>query len=55
VVWDNQAVAHAGPIDYSHFDLPRAVRRITVAGDLPEGPDGFRSRSLEGELFNVLG
>ena len=55
VVWDNQAVAHAGPIDYAHFDLPRVVRRITVAGDLPEGPDGFRSRPLEGELFNVIG
>ena len=55
VVWDNQAVAHAGPIDYAHFDLPRVVRRITVAGDLPEGPDGFRSQALEGELFNVLG
>jgi len=55
VVWDNQAVAHAGPIDYAHFDLPRVVRRITVAGDLPYGPDGFRSQALEGELFNVLG
>lgn len=55
VVWDNQAVAHAGPIDYAHFDLPRVVRRITVAGDLPEGPGGFRSQPLEGELFNVLG
>ena len=55
VVWDNQAVAHAGPIDYSHFDLARAVRRITVAGELPFGPDGFVSRPLEGELFNVLG
>lgn len=55
VVWDNQAVAHAGPIDYAHFDLPRAVRRITVAGELPVGPDGFRSRPIEGELFNVLG
>ena len=55
VVWDNQAVAHAGPIDYAHFDLPRAVRRITTAGDLPRGPDGFISRPLEGELFNVLG
>ncbi|MDB5449809.1 MAG: taurine dioxygenase [Phenylobacterium sp.] len=55
VVWDNQAVAHAGPIDYAHFDLPRVVRRITVAGDLPVGPDGFRSQALEGELFNVLG
>jgi hypothetical protein len=38
VVWDNQAVAHAGPIDYAQFDLPRAVRRITVAGELPAGP-----------------
>jgi taurine dioxygenase len=55
VVWDNQAVAHAGPIDYAHFDLPRAVRRITTAGELPKGPDGFTSRPLEGELFNVLG
>lgn len=55
VVWDNQAVAHAGPIDYAHFDLPRVVRRITVAGELPKGPDGFQSRPLEGELFNTLG
>ena len=55
VIWDNQATAHAGPIDYAHFDLPRVVRRITVAGDLAEGPDGFRSRQLEGELFGVIG
>lgn len=55
VVWDNQAVSHAGPIDYAHFDRPRVVRRITVAGDLPTGPDGFRSQALEGELFDVIG
>jgi alpha-ketoglutarate-dependent taurine dioxygenase len=55
VVWDNAAVAHAGPIDYAHFDLPRVVRRITVAGQLPQGADGFVSRPLEGELFNTLG
>ncbi len=55
VIWDNQAVAHAGPIDYGQFDLPRVVRRITVAGELPVGPDGFQSRSLEGELFSVVG
>jgi alpha-ketoglutarate-dependent taurine dioxygenase len=55
VLWDNAAVAHAGPIDYAHFDLPRVVRRITVAGELPEGPNGFRSQALEGELFNTLG
>ena len=54
-VWDNQAVAHAGPIDYAQFNLPRVVRRITVAGDLPQGPDGFRSQPLEGELFGVIG
>src|SRR5579883_821824 len=35
VIWDNQATAHAGPIDYAHFKAPRVVRRITVAGDLP--------------------
>lgn len=55
VLWDNQAVAHAGPIDYAHFHAPRTVRRITVAGELPQGPDGFRSQPLEGELFNVIG
>ncbi|HSC80691.1 MAG TPA: TauD/TfdA family dioxygenase [Chitinolyticbacter sp.] len=55
VIWDNQATAHAGPIDYAHFDAPRTVRRITVAGELPVGPDGFRSQPLEGELFGVIG
>ncbi len=55
VIWDNQVTSHAGPIDYAHFDLGRTVRRITVAGELPKGPDGFVSYPLEGELFNVLG
>jgi taurine dioxygenase len=55
VVWDNQAVTHAGPIDYAHFDLARVVRRITVAGELPRGPDGFVSKPLEGELFETIG
>ena len=55
IVWDNQAVAHAGPIDYAHFAGARTVRRITVAGELPRGPDGFVSRPLEGDLFGVLG
>ncbi|HMI19076.1 MAG TPA: TauD/TfdA family dioxygenase [Sphingomonas sp.] len=55
VVWDNQAVAHAGPIDYSQFTGARTVRRITVAGELTKGPDGFVSRPLEGDLFGVLG
>lgn len=54
VVWDNQAVAHAGPIDYAHFDQPRIVRRVTTAGELPRGPDSFVSQQLEGKLFDVL-
>jgi taurine dioxygenase len=54
VVWDNQAVAHAGPIDYAHFDLPRVVRRVTTVGDRVKGPDGFVSQQLEGELFEAL-
>jgi taurine dioxygenase len=54
VVWDNQAVAHAGPIDYAHFDLPRVVRRVTTAGELTRGPDGFVAQQLEGALFETL-
>ena len=49
--WDNRVTAHVGPVDYAFFDAPRVVQRITIAGDLPQGPDGFRSRPLEGELF----
>jgi len=55
VVWDNQAVAHAGPIDYQHFTGARTVRRITVAGELTKGPGGFTSKPLEGDLFGVVG
>jgi taurine dioxygenase len=54
VVWDNRAVAHAGPIDPKYIRGERIVHRTTVEGDLPRGPDGFVSRSLHGELFNTL-
>jgi alpha-ketoglutarate-dependent sulfate ester dioxygenase len=54
VVWDNRAVAHAGPIDPKFIKGERIVHRTTVEGDLPRGPDGFVSRSLVGELFNTL-
>jgi taurine dioxygenase len=49
--WDNRVTAHAGPIDYQYFDLPRTVHRVTLVGDLPVGPDGFVSHPVEGELF----
>ena len=54
VVWDNRAVAHAGPIDGKLIEGERIVHRTTVEGDLPRGPDGFVSRPLVGELFNTI-
>lgn len=53
-VWDNRAVAHAGPIDGALIEGERIVNRTTVGGDLPVGPDGFVSRPLVGELFNTI-
>jgi taurine dioxygenase len=50
--WDNRVTAHVGPVDYEYFDFPRTVNRVTLAGDLPVGPDGFTSYPLEGELFS---
>lgn len=52
-MWDNRATAHAGPIDFGHITGSRLVRRVTVAGDLPTGADGFVSRTLEGKLFGL--
>jgi alkyl sulfatase len=54
VVWDNRAVAHAGPVDPKYIQGERIVHRTTVEGDLPKGPDGFVSRSLHGEHFNII-
>lgn len=54
VMWDNRAVAHAGPVDGLMFEEERVVHRTTVVGDLPCGPDGFVSRALRGGLFEAL-
>jgi len=54
VMWDNRAVAHAGPVDGLMFEDERIVHRTTVAGDLPCGPDGFVSRALVGDLFEAM-
>ncbi|MFI5529772.1 TauD/TfdA dioxygenase family protein [Kitasatospora sp. NPDC051853] len=45
VIWDNRATQHYAVNDYG--DEPRLVRRITLDGDLPVGPDGVPSRLLE--------
>lgn len=54
VMWDNRAMAHAGPVDGLMFEDERIVHRTTVVGDLPCGPDGFVSRALMGNLFEAL-
>jgi taurine dioxygenase len=49
--WDNRSTAHLGPVDFASINVDRRVERITIAGDLPVGPDGFKSEPLEGGLF----
>ena len=50
--WDNRSTAHLGPVDLASIEVDRRVERITIAGDIPVGPDGFRSVQLKGELFS---
>lgn len=50
-MWDNRATAHFGPLDAGFVELERIVERVTVAGDVPVGPDGFTSEVLVGSAF----
>jgi taurine dioxygenase len=49
--WDNRSTAHLGPVDLASSEFDRRVERVTITGELPFGPDGFRSEPLRGELF----
>lgn len=49
--WDNRAVLHLAPRDFEHLDFERVLHRITLAGDVPTGPDGKPSESIEGDAF----
>ena len=48
--WDNRASAHVVPTDIPP-GAHRSVQRITLAGDVPVGPDGEPSYGLSGETF----
>ncbi len=49
--WDNRATCHLVPTDVPP-GAHRSMQRITIAGDLPVGPDGSVSYSLSGDTFN---
>jgi alpha-ketoglutarate-dependent sulfate ester dioxygenase len=46
-IWDNRATQHYAVSDYD--DQARLLHRITVAGDIPVGPDGRPSVALKGD------
>jgi len=49
--WDNRATAHLAAFD-SVPGHDRVLHRITLAGDVPVGPDGFRSETVDGGTFS---
>jgi len=49
--WDNRATAHLVPTDIP-AGMRRSMQRITVAGDVPVGPDGSESYQLVGDSFS---
>jgi alpha-ketoglutarate-dependent taurine dioxygenase len=50
--WDNRATAHLVPTDVPS-GFHRSMERITLAGDLPVGPDGSTSYGMAGAAFGV--
>jgi len=48
--WDNRATCHLVPTDIPP-GMHRSMQRITLAGDLPVGPDGSTSYALTGGTF----
>jgi alpha-ketoglutarate-dependent taurine dioxygenase len=51
VIWDNQATLHYAADDYGHSE--RRLRRVTVAGPIPIGPDGKTSEEATDPLIAI--
>jgi taurine dioxygenase len=51
-IWDNRATQHYAIADYGR--APRKLHRVTVAGDVPVGVDGFRSVARQGDSSDYL-
>jgi len=47
--WDNRATAHLAPRDIFSTDFERQFYRVTLMGDVPQGPDGRASTLLKGK------
>lgn len=52
--WDNRSTAHLAAVDIDHADYERYLERVTLVGDIPVGPDGFRSEAIFGEFFGAV-
>lgn len=50
--WDNRATVHLAPSDLT-LDHDRRLYRVTLVGDVPQGPDGRPSVALDGEPFEA--
>lgn len=48
--WDNRATAHLAP-SLRGVKGERVLYRTTLTGDIPVGPDGLTSTSVQGEFF----
>lgn len=51
VIWDNRATMHYATDDYGTAE--RRMRRVTIRGDRPVGPDGFESTVVSDPLLAV--
>lgn len=51
--WDNRSTVHLAPSDLTG-EHDRRLYRVTLVGDVPEGPDGRPSLALEGEPFGAI-